>query len=88
MKLRTDITNRIHELAKKAQTLDLDVMGLYKEIFQSRPPYRKGRYDLVNGCLFVDGVCHGRFEPLPPKQHFDEESYHIEGMLLARSEIG
>lgn len=81
--LRTDVKNRVNELAQKYEGLDLDLLGMYKAIFEGKPPYRKGRYELKDGCLYIDNKFVGRFAP-KRETKFDEMSYYIEGRILAR----
>ena len=86
-RLRSDITNRVNELAETSANLDLDVMGIYDAIFRAGKPFASERYTLNDDCLYIDGKMVGRFAPKSPKGRFDDKAYYTEGKILERNDI-
>lgn len=66
---------------------------MMKDILQKISKYRIGKNinmemkaDVIDGVLYINNDCLGRIEPKTPKKPFNEESYYIEGCILARQE--
>ena len=85
--MRQDIVNKVNRLSKASGTLNIDVLKMYNLIFNycklNKKQPSKVECSLSNGVLVIDGNNIERVAPLPPKCIFDEESYYIEGKILA-----
>ena len=42
---------------------------------------------VIDGVLYINGDCLGRFAPKAARPPFDERAYYIEGRILARQEV-
>lgn len=87
--MRQDIVNAVNKLSMNAKNIDIDVLKMYHLIFaymkEHKKPVKKMELLIDNGVLVIDGKYIERIAALPKKTTFDEESYYIEGKILARA---
>ena len=90
--MRKDIVDAVNRLAMGSGSLDLEVMEMYRLIFDHMMENKKYvsemKLELVNGVLFIDGRAMERVAPLirPFNKDISEADYY-ENKILARAEL-
>ena len=89
--MRKSIENITNELAI-GQGLDLDIMALYNAILDYNKKAktickpRSNKYEIKNGCLFINDTLITRVAPLPARVKYNAAALYYEGRILARQE--
>ena len=86
--MRQDIANICNKLATN-QGINFYIMDAYNAIYNYCKEHKtqpsKNTYKIIDGALYVNNDFTIRVLPLK-KPVFDEHSYYIEGLILARQD--